>query len=329
MPQNGPVPPARIQFPHHYRTLDPAIRRELVDHAGGRRLPDLRHALPAAARASPTRVSSRCTRASTSRATTWRRGSPPAATPSSARTTRYLNNDADTLHERAAARRRRHGRVAPRARLPPRRPARQLGGRLAVRVLPRAGGQGAGGAPRARALGRRVPLAEIEMPMADGFVLLAAHLGEGRFLLDRLDPSVVDEADPVATTRASTCTTRERLPPDGRGTVVYAADFVADVPRRAARALRAPRPVALASGARRRATSARGSARRTTRPAERARPPRAPRASASLPPHLPDARRPAVPRPGARPVGAPARLDLLLRARSGRRQLRRGPGRTS
>ena len=33
MTQNGTVPPARIQFPHHYRTIDPAIRRELVDHA--------------------------------------------------------------------------------------------------------------------------------------------------------------------------------------------------------------------------------------------------------------------------------------------------------
>src|SRR5262249_6513449 len=43
-----------------------------------------------------------------------------------------------------------------------------------------------------------VALHQTELPPADGLVLLAAHLGEGRFLLDRLDPSVVDESDPVA-----------------------------------------------------------------------------------------------------------------------------------
>jgi hypothetical protein len=34
-----------------------------------------------------------------------------------------------------------------------------------------------------------VPLAETDMPMADGLVLLAAHLGEGAFMLDHLDAS--------------------------------------------------------------------------------------------------------------------------------------------
>src|SRR4029077_2171621 len=46
--------------------------------------------------------------------------------------------------------------------------------------------------------GDHVPLAEVEMPMGDGLVLLAAPLGEGVFLLDRLDPSVIDEANPTA-----------------------------------------------------------------------------------------------------------------------------------
>ena len=39
----------------------------------------------------------------------------------------------------------------------------------------------------------------MELPPAEGIVLLAAHLGEGQFLLDRLDPSVVDEQNPTAT----------------------------------------------------------------------------------------------------------------------------------
>lgn len=38
----------------------------------------------------------------------------------------------------------------------------------------------------------------IEMPCADGLILLGVHPGEGRFMLDVIDPSVVDEHDPLA-----------------------------------------------------------------------------------------------------------------------------------
>ena len=41
-----------------------------------------------------------------------------------------------------------------------------------------------------------------ELPTADGFILLAAHLGQGKVLMGSLDPAVVDEHDPFASDSA-------------------------------------------------------------------------------------------------------------------------------
>jgi pimeloyl-ACP methyl ester carboxylesterase len=41
-------------------------------------------------------------------------------------------------------------------------------------------------------------LNNFEMPVADGFIILAAHLGQGRVLMGSIDPAAVDEHDPFA-----------------------------------------------------------------------------------------------------------------------------------
>lgn len=50
--------------------------------------------------------------------------------------------------------------------------------------------------------GRPTRLAELEMPVVDGLVLLSPHPGQGRLLMSGLDPSVVDERDPMQTDAA-------------------------------------------------------------------------------------------------------------------------------
>ncbi|HEY8173122.1 MAG TPA: hypothetical protein VIH21_08530 [Dehalococcoidia bacterium] len=50
--------------------------------------------------------------------------------------------------------------------------------------------------------GERVDLTKETMPEGDLYIAIAAHLGEGRFMLNVVDPAVVDEHDPAATDSA-------------------------------------------------------------------------------------------------------------------------------
>jgi pimeloyl-ACP methyl ester carboxylesterase len=50
--------------------------------------------------------------------------------------------------------------------------------------------------------GERIDLTAEVMPEGDVYIAVAAHLGEGRFMLNVLDPAVTDEHDPTATDAA-------------------------------------------------------------------------------------------------------------------------------
>src|SRR5439155_130596 len=98
-------------------------------------------------------------------------------------TTRYLNNDADALHERllldvagtiAFLRGRGFSTVV--------LLGNSGGGSLFAFYLEQAAKPAAERLARAPS-GDRVALGEVDMPAGDGLILLAAHLGEGRYLL--------------------------------------------------------------------------------------------------------------------------------------------------
>jgi pimeloyl-ACP methyl ester carboxylesterase len=156
---------------------------------------------------------------------------------------RYLNNDTEAIHERllldvAAGMRWLHAQGFARVVLL----GNSGGGSLfafyqAQAVLP----------PHEREQdtpgGSRIDLTG-EMPPADGFVALAAHPGEGLFLLNTLDPSVVDESDPLSCDpELDMFNPANGYDPD-TGTARYSSEFLAKY--RAAQRARALRLDAIA-----------------------------------------------------------------------------------
>ncbi len=188
---------ARITLPHEYATIDPTVRRELVQYAAADGFP-LTGILHRPARTDPpVALLAMHPRGDFTRhyLAPWLLDGGYAFFGA---VTRHLNHDADALHERLLL---------------------DVAG--AVAYLREAGfgtvvllGNSGGGSlfafyiaqqslPPAARLARAPSgdssgLPGADLPPVDGFILLAAHLGEGQFLLDRLDPSVVDEGDPTA-----------------------------------------------------------------------------------------------------------------------------------
>jgi pimeloyl-ACP methyl ester carboxylesterase len=222
------MPQVRLQLPHCYRALDPAVRREIVDHAATDGFP-----LSGILYRPPSKDPDVVVLAMHPRVDFSRHYLVPYLVDGGyafmGSTTRYLNHDADALHERllmdvagtvAWLRERGFEKVV--------LLANSGGGSLFAFYLEQAAKAPAERITRAQS-GDAVPLHETDMPPADGLVLLAAHLGEGRFLLERLDPSVVDEADPVTTDpRLDMYDARNGYRPMGEGPSSYSADFLAE-----------------------------------------------------------------------------------------------------
>ena len=221
-----PTTPARLPF--HWSAIDPAIRREIVypEAADGVPLSGVLYLPP---RIEPDTV----LLAMHPRGDFTRHYLAPRLAAGGyaflGTTTRYVNNDADALHERllldvagtiAFLRGRGFATVV--------LLGNSGGGSLFAFYLAQAARPPAERLARAPS-GDRVPLGDFSMPGAEGLILLAAHLGEGRYLLDHLDPSVVDEGDPAAVNpRLDMYDPANGYRPMTEGPSRYSADFLAE-----------------------------------------------------------------------------------------------------
>jgi pimeloyl-ACP methyl ester carboxylesterase len=114
---------------------------------------------------------------------------------------RYLNNDTDMVHERllfdiAAGLRYLRGRGFERIVLL----GNSGGGSLLAFYQSQAERRPAGRLARTPG-GEVIDLASEHMPAGDLYIATAAHLGEGRFMLNVLDPAVIDESKPELSDR--------------------------------------------------------------------------------------------------------------------------------
>lgn len=215
-----------MRLPHQFAGIDPAIQREIVDHEASDG-----HPLSGVLYTPPRRTTDVAVLAMHPRGDFTRHYLAPHLAAAGyaflGAVTRHLNHDADALHERLlldvagtiAWLRRRFAKVI--------LLGNSGGGSLFAFYLAEASAVPAARLAAAPS-GDRVPLPETELPMADGLILLAAHLGEGAFLLDRLDPSVVDEASPtLVNPRLDMYDPANGYRPMRTGPSRYTPDFVA------------------------------------------------------------------------------------------------------
>lgn len=75
--------------------------------------------------------------------------------------------------------------------------------------------------------GRPTRLAQLDMPVADGLILLSPHPGQGKLLMAGIDASVIDEDDPLATDAALDPFSSENGFDAETGLAHYGPDFLA------------------------------------------------------------------------------------------------------